>query len=203
MSLKDNKMDANTFSLYIHELRNQCLYSEAALGLFNQAIEKKSSTGVFFAVQGFMTSTSNISRLLWPNRLKAKRRGEELRTALGIPADHPLGSDKLHNFWEFGDERTDDWIKNSRGQQIAFDFLGPKNALTGRTPKDEHIYRLYDPESRLFYFRGETFNLQELASQVAEIAARVNAAHDQLFPKQKPAETAPAQASATPEAGQA
>jgi hypothetical protein len=180
-------MDTNSLSLYIHELRNQSLYCETALGLFNQAIEKKSATGVFFAVQGFMTSTSNISRLLWPNRLKAKRRGEELRKALGLPNDHPLASDRFHNFWENGDERTDDWIKNSRGHLIAFDFLGPKNAIGNRTPKDEHIYRLYDPENRIFHYRGETFNLQETASQVAEVAARINAAHDQLFPKQQQA----------------
>jgi hypothetical protein len=180
-------MDANTFSLYIHELRNQCMYSEAALGLFNQGLEKQSSTAVFFAVQTFMTSTSNISRLLWPNRLKAKRRGEELRKTLGLPADFPLGSDRLHNFWEMGDERTDDWIKNSRGHVIAFDFLGPKNAIGNRQPKDEHIYRLYDPESKTFIYRGELFNLQDLAGMVALVAERVNAAHDQLFPKAKQA----------------
>jgi hypothetical protein len=157
---------------------------------------------VFFAVQGFMTSTSNISRLLWPNRIKAKRRGEELRKALGLPNEHPLCSDQFHNFWEFSDERIDDWIKNSRGHQIAFDFLGPKSALSGRTPKDEHIYRLYDPESRVFYYRGETFNLQEVASHVAEIAARIKAAHDQLFPKQKPAESTPKAAETAAAAGE-
>lgn len=194
-------MDANTFSLYIHELRNQCMYSEAALGLFNQGLEKQSSTAVFFAVQSFMTSTSNISRLLWPNRVKAKRRGEEIRKILGLPADFPLGGDRLHNFWEMGDERTDNWIKNSRGQLIAFDFLGPKSAVGNREPKDEHIYRLYDPQTKIFIYRGELFNLQELASMVALVAERVNAAHDQLFPKKNQAQD-PAQAAPAPEAAQ-
>ncbi len=178
-------MDANTFALYVHELRNQCMYTEAALGLFNQAMEKKSSTGVFFATQGFMTSVSNICRLLWPQRIKAKRRGDELRRVLGIKADHPLNDSRLNNFWEYGDERTDDWIKNSRGQLIAFDFLGPKHAVGNRIPKDEHIYRLYDPESRELIYRGESFNLQELASHVAALSARINQVHDQLFPKKE------------------
>ena len=145
-------------------------------------------------------SVSNICRLLWPQRTKAKRRGDELRRVLGIKADHPLNDSRLNNFWEYGDERTDDWIKNSRGQLIAFDFLGPKNAVGNRIPKDEHIYRLYDPESRELIYRGEAFNLQELASHVAALSARINQVHDQLFPKKEGEEQEKVQA--TPDASQ-
>lgn len=176
-------MDANTFALYIHELRNQCMYAETAINLFNQSLEKQSKGGAFFAIQCFLTSASNIARLLWPNRAKAKRRGEFLRQALGLPQDFPLGDDRLRNLWDLSDEKTDDWINGSKNQVIAFDFLGPIEALGEKQPKDEHIYRLYDPTTHRFYYRGEVFNLQQLAQQVAAIAARVNGAHDQLFPK--------------------
>ncbi len=179
-------MDANTFALYTHELRNQCMYAEAALNLFNQALEKESKTGAFFAAQNFLTSVSQISRLLWPNRVKAKRRGEFLRQALGIPAEYPLNDDRLRNLWDLADEKTDDWITASKNQVIAVDFIGPIEALGDKRPKDEHIYRLYEPTTHRLYFRGEVFNLQQIASRVAEIAARVNQAHDQLFPKKQP-----------------
>jgi len=178
-------MDANTFALYIHELRNQCMYTEAALGLFNQAMEKQSKTGAFFAAQSFLTSASQVARLLWPGRAKAKRRGETLRAALGLPEKFPLNDDRLRSLWDYSDEKTDDWIQGSKEQVIAFDFLGPKSALGEKQPEDRHIYRLFDPETSRFYFRGEVFNLQEIASQVAAVAAQINKAHDQLFPKQQ------------------
>lgn len=176
-------MDANTFALYIHELRNQCTYAETAINLFNQSLEKQSKAGAFFAAQSFLTSAAQIARLLWPNRAKARRRGEFLRQALGLPMDFPLGDDRLRNLWDLADEKTDDWINGSKNQIIAFDFLGPLSALGDKLPKDEHIYRLYDPETHRFYYRGDVFNLQQLAQQVAAAAQRVTAAHDQLFPK--------------------
>lgn len=178
-------MDANTFALYVHELRNQCMYAEAALGLFNQAMEKQSKTGAFFAAQSFLTAASQVSRLLWPGRAKAKRRGETLRAALGLPENFPLNDDRLRGIWDYSDEKTDDWIQGSKEQVIAFDFLGPKSALGDKQPEDRHIYRLFDPEKSHFYYRGEVFNLQEIASQVAGVAGQVNKAHDQMFPKQQ------------------
>lgn len=183
-----NTMDANTFALYIHELRNQTMYAETAINLFNQSLEKQSKGGAFFAAQSFLTAAQQIARLLWPNRAKAKRRGEFIRNALGLPQDFPLSDDRLRNLWDLADEKTDDWINGSKNQLIAYDFLGPIEALGEKLPKNEHIYRLYDPQSNLFYFRGDVFNFQQLAHQIAAVAGRINGAHDQLFPK--PAEEA-------------
>ena len=195
-------MDANTFALYVHELRNQCMYTEAALQLFNQSMEKKAKAGAFFATQALLTSASQVVRLLWPSRAKAKRRGEFLRRALGLADDFPLADDRLRNLWDLADEKTEDWINASKNQVIAFDFLGPKEALGDKTPKDEHIYRLYDPQTSRLYYRGEVFNLQAIASGIAAINARVNQAHDQLFPKKPDGkeETAAPAETATPSA---
>src|SRR5690606_34945660 len=137
----------------------------------------------FFAAQSFLTSASQVVRLLWPNRAKAKRRGEFLRRALSLPDDFPLADDRLRNLWDLADEKTDDWIQGSKNQVIAFDFLGPLEDLGDKRPKDEHIYRLFDPKTSRFYYRGEVFNLQAIASGIAAINARVNQVHDQLFPK--------------------
>lgn len=178
-------MDSNNFALYVHELRNQCVYAETAINLFNQSMEKQSTQGAFYAIHTFLTAASQIGRLLWPNRAKAKRRGETLRAALGIPETFPLGDDRLLNLWDMADEKTDDWIRGSKNQIIAYDYLGPISELKPKQPKDQHIYRAYDPTTHYFYFRGEVFNIQLLASRVAEVAARINQAHDQIFPKPK------------------
>lgn len=176
-------MDRNNFALYVHELRNQCIFAETAIGLFNQSIEKQSKMGAFFALQSFLTAASQVARLLWPNRVKGKRRAETLRAALGIPANYPLNDERLLNFWEWSDEKTDNWIQSSKNQIIAFDYFGPAVELKPVPPKDEHIYRAYDPTTRLFHYRGEVYNIQLIVSRIAEIAARINQAHDQLFPK--------------------
>lgn len=178
-------MDRNNFALYVHELRNQCIFAETAIGLFNQSVEKQSKMGAFYALQSFLTAAAQVARLLWPNRAKGKRRAETLRAALGIPANYPLNDERLLNFWEWSDEKTDSWIQGSKEQIIAFDYFGPTAELQPVPPKDEHIYRAFDPTTHLFYYRGEVFNIQHLVSRVAEIAARINEAHDQLFPKQQ------------------
>lgn len=183
-------MDSNNFALYVHELRNQCVYAETAINLFNQSMEKQSKQGAFYALHTFLTAASQIGRLLWPNRVKAKRRGETLRAALGIPSEYPLADDRLLNLWDMADEKTDDWIRGSKNQVIAFDYLGPISELKPKQPKDAHIYRAYDPTTHYFYFRGEVFNIQVLVSRIAEVAARINQAHDQLFPKPKEEEDA-------------
>lgn len=183
-------MDRNNFALYVHELRNQCIFAETAIGLFNQSIEKQSKMGAFFALQSFLTAASQVARLLWPNRVKGKRRAETLRAALGIPANYPLNDERLLNFWEWSDEKTDNWIQSSKNQIIAFDYFGPAVELKPVPPKDEHIYRAYDPTTRLFHYRGEVYNIQLIVSRIAEIAARINQAHDQLFPKPQQEATA-------------
>lgn len=181
-------MDINSLALYIHELRNQTLYMETSIQLFNQALEGRSSTGAFFAAQSALTSASNIANLLWPPRARARVRGEKLREVLQLPEDHALNDRRLLNLWDHGDQRTEDWIQNTKGEKVVMDYVGPKASLADSDMSDENIYRLYDPQTNLFYFRGQVFHFQGIAAAAADVGSRVIAIHKQLLPDQQPAD---------------
>ena len=192
-------MDANTFAILIHELRNQCSYYETAVRLFNQSLQQNAPGSAFFAAQSALTSASHIANILWPTRARATKRGETLRNVLKLDENHALNDKRLQALWEHADERLDDWIQQTKGERIAFDFIGPKAQLPSGATQDLNLYRLYDPQDLVFYYRGKAFHFQGLSSAVADVASRVLSAHKQLFPDQHKEEaTAEAPAEAAP-----
>ncbi|MCG8507088.1 MAG: hypothetical protein MI755_20955 [Sphingomonadales bacterium] len=195
-------MDANTFAILIHELRNQCSFYETAVRLFNQSLQQNAPGSAFFAAQSALTSASHIANILWPTRARATKRGETLRDVLKLDGNHALNDKRLQTLWEHADERLDDWIQQTKGEKIAFDFIGPKAQLPSGATSDLNLYRLYDPQQLVFYYRGKAFHFQGLSSAVADVASRVLSAHKQLFPdqhKEEAATAAEAPAEAAPE----
>jgi regulator of protease activity HflC (stomatin/prohibitin superfamily) len=181
-------MDQNTLSIYIHELRNQCLHMQASFDLFNQAANAGQSQGVLFGGQMILMPTSQIAALLWPSRARSRGRGEALRKALQLPEKHVLNDRRLSEIWERGDEKTDEWVSATKGRQIIFDLVGDPSTVGDGTTTSESIFRGYNPTNQVYTFRGVGFNLQALAKAVADVSGRVNAAYRQLFPEQAKAE---------------
>lgn len=177
-------MDRTTLALLTHELRNQCIYTEAAFHVFNQSLEQQAASGVFYAAQSMLLSASQIGCMLWPPRARAKKRGEDFRKALQLPEKHPLNDKRLLLVWEHADEKFDDWVGHTKGQQIVFDHIGPLSDFGAGPVTENSIYRLYDPTSMLFYFRGDGFKLPAIAKAVADIYSRAHALHRQLIPEQ-------------------
>lgn len=175
-------MDNTTVALFIHELRNQCIYTEAAFRVFNQSLEQRIPAGVFFGAQGVLLSASQISALLWPIRARSRKRGEDLRAALRLPEKHALNDKRLAAIWEHGDEKFEEWVGNTKGQRVIFDHLGQLPADV-QIP-DENVYRLYDPAEMVFYYRGDGYKLQPIADAISDIYSRVGALHRQMFPEQ-------------------
>ncbi len=181
-------MDNNTLAIYIHELRNQCLHAQASFDLFNQAVVNKAANGVLYGGQMVLMPSSQISSLLWPTRARARGRGEALRKVLQLPEKHPLNDRRLAELWERADEKVEEWIANTKGRQVVFDFVGdPAQLGDGNTP-EECIYRAYNPNTHTFYYRGVGYNLQAVAKALSDVGGRVNAVYRQLFPEHAKAE---------------
>lgn len=181
-------MDNNTLAIYIHELRNQCLHVQASFNLFNQAVMNKAATGVLYGGQLILMPGSQIASLLWPTRARARTRGDALRKVLQLPEKHPLNDRRLCELWERSDEKMEEWIANTKGKQVIFDLVGdPAEVGQGETP-DECIYRAYNPNTHVFYYRGVGYNLDAVAKALADVANRVNAVYRQMFPEQAKAE---------------
>ena len=176
-------MDTNTLAIYIHELRNQCLHIQTAYDLFNQAARNRAGSGILYGGQLVLSSASQISSILWPSRARARGRGDSLRSVLKLTEKHPLNDRRLSELWERSDEKLEEWIARTKGQQVAFDFVGDPTQL-GDGVGDDCIFRGYNPNTRIFYLRGVAYNLQALADAISDVGGRVNAVYKQLFPEQ-------------------
>jgi len=181
-------MDQNTLSIYIHELRNQCLHLQASFNLFNQAANAGQGQGILYGGQMILMPASQISSLLWPTRARARGRGEALRKVLQLNEKHALNDRRLSEIWEHSDEKTEEWINNTKGKQIIFDLVGDPTSVGDGSTTIDCVYRGYNPANQVFTYRGVAFNLTALAKAVSDVAGRVNAVYRQLFPEQAKAE---------------
>lgn len=190
-------MDNNTLAIYVHELRNQCLHMQASFDLFNQAMQNRTGPAILYAGQMVLMPASQISSILWPTRARARSRGESLRKIMQLQDKHPLNDRRLSELSEHTDTKLEEWINSTKGKQIVFDFVGNPASLNSEEGPvgEECMYRVYDPESRVYYYRGIGYNLQAIANSVADVGGRVNAVYRQMFPEQAQAE-AQAQAAA-------
>lgn len=176
-------MDRAALAIFIHELRNQCVYTEASFRVFNQSIQQNNPSGAFFAAQSTLLCATQIASLLWPARPRAQKRGEALREVLELPEKHPLNDKRLTALWEHGDERLEDWIGATKGEKVIFDHIGSLEELNKQVPVAEgNIFRLYDPMTVTFYYRGDGFKMQAIADAISAIYTRVIALHRQMFP---------------------
>lgn len=176
-------MDRASLAIFIHELRNQCIYTEASFRVFNQSIQENNTAGAFFAAQSTLLCATQIASLLWPGRAQAQGRGEALREILELPEKHPLNDKRLTALWEHGDERLEDWIGASKGEKVIFDHVGSLEELNKQVPVVEgNIFRLYDPTTMTFYYRGDGFKMQAIADSISAIYTRVMGLHRQIFP---------------------
>jgi hypothetical protein len=189
-------MDQNTLSIYIHELRNQCLHMQTSFNIFNQAANTGQNQGVLYGGQMILMPASQISSLLWPTRARARGRGEALRKVLQLTEKHALNDRRLSEIWERSDEKTEEWINNTKGKQVIFDLVGDPASVGDGSTTAESVYRGYNPGNQIYTYRGVAYNLPALANAVSDVAGRVNAVYRQLFPEQAKAEDAARQQAA-------
>lgn len=183
-------MDQNTLAIYIHELRNQCMHSQASFDIFSQALNNQQGPGILYGGQMILLPASHIASMIWPTRARSRKRGEALRKALQLGDKHALNDRRLSEIWDRLDEKTDEWVAATKGEQVVFDFVGDPASLGEQAPKDECVYRGYNPATHIYTFRGVSYNLPAVAKAINDVAARVDAVFRQLFPEQAKAEDA-------------
>lgn len=177
-------MDRPTLAIFIHEIRNQCLYTEAAFSIFNQSLEQQVSSGAFLAANSVLMAASQIAATIWPTRARSKKRGEVLREVLQLPEKHALNDRRIIEIWEHSDEKLEEWVGATKGHHVIFDHIGQLDEFGEFPVAEGNIYRMYDPKTTIFYFRGDGFKLKAIADSISDIYSRTNAVHRQMLPEQ-------------------
>ncbi|MCF8473069.1 MAG: hypothetical protein K9G26_00115 [Emcibacter sp.] len=192
-------MDMNVIGLHIHELRNQCRFIEASVDILNQSLEGKAPIGAFFALQNIILGTNHIARTIWSPRKKGKDRSKALQKLLELPEKYPLNNENILSLTDHSDESNDQWIAQSKGQYILYDFIGNIADSQHKEVATKNIYRAFDTLTKIYTFRGISYNLEALLKALSDVSNRVNQIHMRLYPDQwkteqsKTAKEAPAE----------
>ena len=104
-----------------------------------------------------------------------------------IAAGHLLPDAFFVNFLEVSFrhiETNDDWVKNTKGQYILYDFIGDLGKSKHKDVKIENIFRSFDLASKIYVYKGIGFNMGAMLAAIASITDTVNKAHYHLFPDQ-------------------
>ena len=168
-------------SIYLEQAKQECEACFAAVKGINEAMASKRSEDLFAHAMAFVQRGAAVSRVFWPPgsrdkhaRQRAHRRGEALRQALAIPADHPVQDRTLRDHFEHFDERLDDWAERSKNRNIVRRLLGRRSAIGGDGIQDGDIIDHFDPATKVYSFRGEKFDIQALATGLDGLYARIN-----------------------------
>jgi hypothetical protein len=167
-------MDNFLESVYVNEIVTQCDWALGECNGMNGALAKK-ETGTFFqTAYNFLQHAAAASRLLWPpgKTDRAKKRGASLRASLAITDTGIVAALKgrtLRDHYEHYDERIDDWAETSSHRIIVTDMIGPRSAIQGPSIGDRDLMRVYDPATRMLWFRGELFDVQAIANAIVEL----------------------------------
>jgi hypothetical protein len=189
-------MDSRDIAVYLKEAETQCRLAIGAVIALNNALNANSDAPgggtdwerfkyiqgeIFRSLHSLLTHASNISRLFWPPTSSKKegqareQRGSFLRSRVGLAEDgHVLKKRTLRDHLEHFDERIDHWRETSVRKNYAQDIVAPKGAIYGLEETD--IMRWYDPSRKMFMFRGEEFDIQELISAIDALRPLISAA---------------------------
>jgi hypothetical protein len=190
-------MDIFSKLIYVSEIRRQCQFALDAFEQLNETLISRqqlqqrrrwdrladSNRAVFRTVHSLLTHASNVSRIFWASSIRINpgeskdtykirkadqlTRARDLRADFGLSDHHILRERRLRDHLEHFDERLDDWRMNSVHHNVVDDYIGRVGVISGITKAD--TMRTLDPGMMVFSFRGEPFNLQQIATAIREI----------------------------------
>lgn len=171
-------MDDFLKRIYLQQVKQECEFCLAAVARMNEILklEDESKNDFFREALDLVHHGAAVSRMFWPPRCRdkkktarAQQRGQVLRDQLKIPSNHSIQKRTLRDHFEHFDERLDDWAENSRNKNMINQLFGSRNAVGGNGIGDSDIIHHYDPVTKIYAFRGEPFDVQELVDGISDI----------------------------------
>jgi hypothetical protein len=118
----------------------------------------------FYEIEAFLAAFARLSLLLFPvsQSDQARRRSEELRERLGIPADSPLASRALRDSWVHHDERLDHAVEKNAGRS------GQRFALSTEVDASmkSAFLRIVEMDTLVVHHRGRNGEFEEASLRV-------------------------------------
>lgn len=171
------RMQPSFEEAYLAEIVLQADYAVLSAQQVNKLVQDQAyPVFVFREMYALLSHAAGVSRILWPpwirdadRREVARLRGEHLRQALGISDDHPLRVRVLRDHLEHFDEHLDRWSQETTHGGIVDLHIGPTSFISGEAIGRGDFLRVYEPERKVFTFRGDEFDIQQLVSATEEV----------------------------------
>ncbi|HEV2563006.1 MAG TPA: hypothetical protein VGT78_12780 [Rhizomicrobium sp.] len=184
-------MDDHLVDLYLMEIEQHLVDSLDCIARVNQCLQilhssdrkngANANSELFRELHAFANHAASASRVFWPgvgsmkkeSRERAEKRAIFLRALLDLDETHELAKRTLRNSFEHYDEALDDWAENSRNRNIVIQFIGPPSAIGGDGIDASDIFTCYNPQEKIFYFRGQQFDIQKIVTAINALLTSV------------------------------
>ncbi|MDI6562366.1 hypothetical protein [Bacillus altitudinis] len=171
----DNR-ELEIFELEIFELeiKRQCEIFFMSIEYLDQYLQPEKSVPsevIWYHIQSFLTSSANISRLLWGDYSKNSDTREKirkkLREKLGVSEDSKLKHRKMRNFFEHFDEHIEKVVRKPNAHYIDSN-IGPKTAIFVGS-NDTQFLRNFDPVAAMITFKDYEYDMNEIIVEIDKI----------------------------------
>jgi len=125
------------------------------------------------SIQSILGAAGNISKILWPTKVKYQQRGEELRKLLKVENDNPLFSRKFRNHFEHYDERVEEWFEHNTNGSYVDLAMNPSLGHPILKDTTRHNHRGYNSFNNSLVFRGEILDLDKVLKAIDDIFTKV------------------------------
>jgi hypothetical protein len=182
---EDPRMEKMILRIFQKEIEKQCKFAIIAIKQIKAGLTNNNLDLVWYAIQSFLVSVANISKILWSNSKPQKKEGElrdkrreELRKSLGIEDDSPIKPKIFRNCFEHFDERLEKWAASSKRRNFVDSNIAPSNMIMGIDPED--FLRNFDPTSWILTFRGDKYELKPVIEVIYNLYAKLSAEANKL-----------------------
>jgi hypothetical protein len=160
-----NKMDK--WQIYTREAYKQIELAERSWSAFIDAEKREVVIEIFLHLQHFLSHTAMVDKILDPK--EGSDRSKILKGHIDLTDIDLKLFRRLRNHLEHFDERLDKWVSNYDGHPF-FDM----NLVTGTQGFPEKAF-LRALDSHIYKFHGESYDLDQLHSNLLEIKQRLSA----------------------------
>ncbi len=174
-------MDDFLAKIYLGQAKQECELCFHSVRVMDAIIKNEIDDDFFQHALDLIHHAAAVSRIFWPPRgrnkkstKRAQKRGQSLRDLLDLKSGHPIQNRSLRDHFEHFDERLDEWAENSKNRNIVQRLFGPRSSIGGDAIQDSDIIHHFDPATNIFGFRGEHYNIQELATGLDDVYEIIN-----------------------------
>ena len=162
--------------LFLDELDTLCSFVIYAVTSANNSLYSGSNY-LWYSLQNIVTYTADISKILWGSNQSENDKRREFRKELHVNDSSAIRSKHFRNHFEHIDERLEKFSKIKPNLIINKTIVDSDNAImVNGKPfifKDEYTLRSLDLKRMQFVIFGDSYNLQQIVSEVEKLSKRV------------------------------